>query len=153
MLLFFTTPDCAIVGLLAGDALISYQLTWLPAPPSTAWATQITVDPILGSMPDTARISRPSSVSIGVAEPIWGASGGLENALTVIDCGLLRVGTLGSLFFGFSWYTEIFMPEPQMSGHSMSLDATTRPTLEGSVGTAGSGVNACEPFSFRRSVN
>src|SRR5205823_6173229 len=122
-----------MVGFEAGAELISYQLTWLPAPPRTAWATQIAIIPRVGSMPATARIIRPSSVSIRTGDPCCGASGGLENALTVIDCGLVSLGTVGSNAFGFSWYTLIFMPEPQMSGHSMSVEATIRPVLLGSV--------------------
>ena len=64
-------------------------------------------------------------MSSSLVVPFCGASGGLVNEPTVIEWGLPSTGTVVSVFFGFSWYTVSCVPEPQMSGHSMSDMAMT----------------------------
>src|SRR5690242_12477965 len=66
-----TVPDCTRVGL-APVGLISYQRIWAPAPPITVCATQMAVLPTVGSTPETAWSSLPSSVSSVFAVPFWG---------------------------------------------------------------------------------
>src|SRR5262245_41811737 len=150
-----TLPDWIIVGFFTGSGLISYQLTCDPAPPTTAWDTHTpSLLPCAGSIPETACVIRPSSESMVSVVPICGASAGGWNAPTVMSTPVvLNCGTLGLLGLGRNACTLIFMPVPQMSGHSMSDSVMTNPTELVSVWMAGTGVKPMVPSPLRRSVN
>src|SRR5207237_8014238 len=62
-------------------------------------------------------------------------------------------GSGGAVGFGFSVNPVSSVPVPQMSGHSMSEEATTKPVDDGSVWIAGTGVNAWVPSAFFRPAN
>src|SRR5437867_7865518 len=130
-----TVPDCSRVGVFTGSGLISYQLICEPAPPATVWATQTPVlFPCPGSIPETAWVMRPSSVSSRSEEPFCGASGGDMNDPTVISEPLiLNCGTNGLVGLVRKAWTLTFVPVPQMSGHSMSDSVMTQPVPEESV--------------------
>src|SRR5439155_5002613 len=81
------------------------------------------------------------------------ALGGVMYVPTVMVWGGPRLAILGCLTFGLTSNTVSCVPDPQMSGHSMSEEATTHPRRDGSIWIAGTGVKAIEPSSFRRSVN
>src|SRR5213593_4619029 len=102
-----TVPDWNRLGCLTGCGLISYQLTWAPAPPRTLWATHTAVLLLWpGSIPETAWVIRPSRVSRVSVEFFCGASGGDENDPTVMSAPLiLNCGTAGLLGSGRSAWT------------------------------------------------
>src|SRR5438093_2906421 len=67
-------PDWSTEAFFPGRT--SYQRTSAPAPPSTQCETQTVVLPTAGSMPETAWVMRPSSVSSNRSVSFCGASGG-----------------------------------------------------------------------------
>src|SRR5439155_1945271 len=149
------TPDWFSVGGFPGTS--SYHRTSdRPPVPATVCEVHTTVLPIVGSIADTAWVSRPSSRSSVFVEPFCGApvdTGG-ANDVTVTDLPFVDIfGTVGSVGFGFTVNTVICVPVPQMSGHSMSEEATTKPVDDGSVWIAGTGVNVWVPSPFFRPTN
>src|SRR6266542_2147127 len=132
-----TVPDWAIDGVVGLLTSTSYHRNSVLFPLATACS------------------SRPSNVSSRLLVPFWGAfaAGGAYTG-TVTDLPVTSIcGTVGFPGVGRTGWTVITLPVPQMSGHSMSEEVITKPTLEGSSWMAGTGVKAWLPSWFRRLVN